>query len=785
MSDRARLLGVLGSGDPVDEACARAGLSVAEFREARDACLRAKLPPRRETLDGTVEVVRDRWGIPHVFAADERGALLGLGYCMGRDRLWQLDYMRREAQGSLAELLGPAAHDGDLRMRTIGIAEIAEAEAERIDAETGALLDGFVAGINHAIEAQRADPPVELELLEYVPEPWTRRDTLALLRAFWWQLTGRLENVVAAEAAQRHLGGDEMLLRALLTPELPDERIVPAGAFRPPPDLPVPEPMPQVGVSDATGSNNWVVAKERTTTGAALLASDPHLPFVHPSDWYESHLSWPGHDAVGAHYVGAPGAFFGHNRRIAWGLTNNASSPRDLYVEQVNPANPNEYRRDDRWQPFATRTVEIGVRGEGVRRHELRRTDIGPVMNAVTPPAAEGGDPPLSMRWIGAEHLDDVRALLAVQRASDWGSFHAALAEWALPIFNWVYADADGAIGYQCAGRVPLRGRVVRGYRQADEPADRWSGYVPYEALPRLGPADGRNVRPPRGFHATANNRVAADDYPYPLYGTWAGGNRALRIRQRLEAVEKVSPAESRDVQNDVYLIRAARLAPALARILAGHSSLAEKLVGWDFRYTPESEAAMVFEAVVHFLAERLIAARFPARLGGLLHGSGVALAARLLEGEPIGWLEGTSLEDEVRAAAAQALEFLNGLGTDWAWGKHHTFGLVHPLSAQFPALAEVADVGPRPVSGTGDSVRNAAGSITQGFRVVSGAEYRLLVDFAAQPIGVATNTLGQSGQPGSPHFADQLDDWLAGRYHPLLMDREEIVVSWQHAEPR
>src|SRR5688572_30371494 len=285
-------------------------------------------------------------------------------------------------------------------MRTIGIEQIATAEAERLDPDTRALLDGFVAGINLGLEAQRADPPVECDLLELFPEPWTRRDTLALLRAFWWQLTGRLENIVAAEAAQRHLGGNEALLAALLTPELPDERIVPSDECRPPADLPVPAPLPPVGVGDTLGSNNWVVARERTTTGAALLASDPHLPFVHPSDWYEAHLAWPGHDAVGAHYVGTPGAFFGHNRRVAWGLTNNAASPRDLYVEETNPADPGEYRRDGRWQRFATRTVEIGVRGEGARRHEVRATDLGPVMNAVTPPVAEGGDPPLSLRWI-------------------------------------------------------------------------------------------------------------------------------------------------------------------------------------------------------------------------------------------------------------------------------------------------------------------------------------------------------------------------------------------------
>jgi penicillin amidase len=717
-----------------------------------------------------------------VFARSEADALLGLGYCMGRDRLWQLEYLRREALGTLAELLGPGGHDNDLRMRTIDVASIAEAEAERLDRATAGLVDAFVAGINRAIEAQRGSWPVELDLLGVEPEPWTRRDTLAVLRGLWWQLTGRLETIVAAEAAARHLG-DDRLLDAFLTPELPDERIVPAEAFRPPGDLPAPPPLPPVGTGGATGSNNWVIAAERTTTGAALLASDPHLPFVHPSDLYEAHLSWPGYDAVGAHVVGAPGAFFGYNGRIAWGLTNNAASPRDLYLEEVNPANPNEYRRGQGWLPFRTRALEITVRGEGVRRHDVRATDLGPVMNPTVTPVDEGGDasgarngasgarngPPLSMRWIGSEHLDDLRALLAVQRAGDWTEFRAALADWSLPIFNWVYADARGAIGYQCAGRVPLRGRVVRGYRRADEPSDRWHGYVPYEALPRV-------ERPRRGFHATANNRVAADDYPYPLYGAWAGGNRALRIRQRIEAVERVSPEESRDLQNDVYLIRAARMTPRLLGILEGHSRLVEHLAGWDCRYTLGSTAPTVFETLAHCLAERVVTARFPRRLVGLLHGGGVALAARLLEGAPIAWFERSSLEEEVRAAASEAEEILRTrLGADWSWGKHHTIAFTHPLAGSYPAFGEVANVGPRPVTGTGDSVRNAAGPLGQGFRITSGAEYRLLVDFAARPAASATNTLGQSGQPGSPHFADQLDDWVRGDYHPLLTDRDEV----------
>ena len=759
----AAVVSVLRSREPLEEACRAVGVSVEEFRRERDAYLRSKLPPAEERLRAAVaapvEVVRDRLGIPHVWAGSERDALVALGYCMGRDRLWQLDYLRREALGTLAELLGPNAHLGDLRMRTIGIPAIAAAEVELIDEATRELVDGFVVGINLAMEAARPSLPLEFDLLGYEPTPWTLRDTIAVLRGLWWQLNGRLEQIVAAEAAALHL--DEVTYAAFMTPEMPDERILHADAPRPIAGSTPTPPNAQLGVGDATGSNNWAIAASRTTTGRALLASDPHLPFEHPTDLYEAHLAWPGHDVVGSLWVGAPGATWGYNRHIAWGVTNNATSQRDLYVEEVRDG---AYRRGDRWVPFATRDVEIRVRGEAPRRHTIRRTDLGPVINDVTPSVAQGGDPPLSLRWVGAEHLDDLKASLAIQRAYDFASFRTALADWAMPSWNWICATADGEVGYQHAGRIPLRGRVVRGYRQANEPLDQWRGYLPFEVLPRM-------ERPARGYVATANNRVAPDDYPYPLHGAFAGGNRALRIRQRLESVERVSPAYSRDLQNDVYLIRAARMVPAMVRALRD-DELAAILDGWDFRYTLDSPAPTIFEAINHRLVETIAAREFPRHLVPLARTVAQAAVARMVEaGE---------LDAEVRAAALDAHEWLRRtLGADpagWAWGRCHTMTFVHPLAASFgPAFAEIANVGPRAIPGSADSVRNAAGAFDRGFQVVSGAEYRFLVDFAADVPAVATNTLGQSGQPGSPHFADQLEDWVVGRYHPLVMERDAV----------
>jgi penicillin G amidase len=794
------LLEVLRSGQPVEAACAQAGLAVADFERQRDAYLRARLPPPAERLGASVsspvEIVRDYWGVPHIWAASEPDALLGLGYCMGRDRLWQLDYLRREALGWLAELLGPEAHASDLRLRTVGIDLIAEREAERLDRTTGQLVEGFVAGVNLALEAQRGAWPVEFDLLDYEPEPWTVRDTVAVLRALWWQLTGRLENVIAAEAARRHLA-DDRLFDALMTPELPDERIVPADeayrrAGRRGPDGVATEP---------TGSNNWAVAADRSTTGRALLASDPHLPFVHPSDFYEAHLAWPGHDVVGAHWAGVPGAQFGFNGAIAWGLTNNAASTRDLYVEVTDG---DRYRRGRDWIPFQTREVEIGVRGQTARRHQIRSTDLGPIVNATVQSVDEAGDPPLSMRWVGAEHLDDLRSLLAVGRAVDGPTFRAALSDWALPVFNWIYADAGGAIGYQCAGRVPLRGRVVRGYRDPADPADSWQGYVEYDALPRID-------RPRRGYQHSANNRVAPDDHAAPLYGAWAGGNRATRIRELIEASDRVSPTRSREIQQDVFVHRAARMAPPIARALAACGDVDLRRLGvllssWDYRYTLDTSAPAAFEAIVHHLAEQVLAARLPARLVKLLHGGGVALTARLLEGDPLAWFADAPvqvgaaaatrarpdggvavaaqerLEAAVVASARAALADLRErFGDDpgaWSWRRVHTIELAHPLAAGRPVFAAVANVGPAPIPGSSDTVRNAAGAYEAGFQVVSGAEYRLLVDFAAHPAALGVNVSGQSGQPGSRHFADQFDDWAGQAYHPLLLDRAAVEAQ-------
>ena len=585
---------------------------------------------------------------------------------------------------------------------------------------------------------------------------------------------------MVGEAAGRHLP-EGPLREAFLTPDFADERIVPRGSPYPPAGLaPVQPPgagrRPAGTDAGATGSNNWAVGRGRARSGAAVLGSDPHQPFMLPSNWYECRLSGPEDDVVGAAWAGMPGVWFGRNRRIAWGLTNNNASLRDLYVEEVAPGDPGRYREGDEWRPFVERTVEIAVRGRAPERLTVRETARGPLVNRLIQAVDPAGDPPLSLRWVGREHLEEVRALLAVNRARDWEEFRAALAGWAIPTFNWAYADVDGHVGYQCAARLPVRGRVARGFREASNPADRWLGYVPFEAMPRrYDPAD--------GFVATANNAPVADDYPYPFYGAFASGERALRIREALATSEAFDAEQCRALQQDTYSHYARRVCAALLRRLAGSSEpdvdvFAEQLAGWDHRYDTTATAPVFFETFARAWAARVAGERFPQHLAPLMVGQGT-VAARLLEADDLAWFAGDKAAAIVECARRAVGEVKERFGADpagWAWGAVHRAHFKHLLSN--PAVADAFDVGPRGVSGAAGTVRNTGLGTSPLFGAASGAEYQLVADLAEGRGIRAAQNIGQSGQPGSPHYADQFLDWIDGTYHTVAFDREAVEAE-------
>ncbi len=768
--DNSTLIAALRGAGSMEEICRSAGASAAEFAAARDAFLQRHAAPKDQDITGTVaarvEIKHDRAGVPHVYATSTPDLFFGLGVAMAQDRLWQMDRLRRRALGRQAEILGPDYIAGDRAHLTVGIDRISIADAAAMDQATKALITAFVAGINRHIELNSANLPIEFRLLDYTPAPFTVRDIVAIGRGIWWSLNGRIDRLAAAEAAR--LLPTENLRGLYLTPEASENLVVPCAA----------------GTDDATGSNNWALDGRRTGTGKPILCGDPHQPYWVPSTWYEYALHGPDDDAAGAGHPGLPGMWWGSNGDVAWCITNNMASTRDLYVEEVDTRDPRRYRDGDTWRDFTEHSIAIPVRGE--RPHELviRSTVRGPVVNALLTPVAEGGDPPLSLRWVGAEHIDDLRAMIAVSRARDWASFRAALRDWAVAVFNFVYADRHGNIGYQMAGRLPLRGRVVYGFRDANDPMDQWTGYIPFDGLPNA-------FNPPRGYVASANQRIVPPGYRYPIYGAYSQGHRGVRIDEAFAGDHVVDHVANISFQNDVKNTRAARLCPHILRHLAGSHDDPARIVSaalsnWDYRYDLDSTAPTVFETFMALWQRTVLARHLPERLLDLTSQQ-TGLAASLLEGAEDRYFP-TGTAAMVIAVAGQAVDRLRGrLGADpaaWKWGRVHIAHWHHPLST--PAVGDAFDIGPAPVDGGSHTVRNTGGELPP-HAASSGAEYRMVVDFTAPDSFLAVQNIGNLGVPGSPHYRDQFQPWRRGEYHVVHLRREGVDADCEtttHIDP-
>ena len=745
--------------------CRDAGISMAELTAERDAWLRrhASLADQRITgmVGGDVEIRRDRAGVPHIYGGSTPDVYFGLGVAMAQDRLWQMDRLRRRALGRQAEVLGPAYAASDVAHLTVGIDQIAEREAGAMDGATRAMVAAFVAGINRYIELAGFDLPVEFRLLDYVPAPFRVADVIAIGRGIWWSLNGRIDRLAAAESAR--LLPDDALRELYLTPEASENLVVPSAYL---------SRAGGAGTDDTTGSNNWALNATLTGTGSTILCGDPHQPFWVPSSWYEYAVHGPEDDAAGAGHPGFPGMWWGSNGTIAWSITNNMASTRDLYREEIDPADARRYRDGDIWRAFHERRVTIPVRGEATLERLIRSTVRGPIVNELLTPVTEGGDPPLSLRWVGMEHMDDLRASIGVGRATDWQGFRDALRDWAVAIFNFVYADRAGNIGYQMSGRIPVRGRVTYGFRDANNPEDAWQGYIPFDGLPS-------SFNPSRGYVASANQRIVAPDYPHPIYGAYSQGHRGVRIDQEFAGMRGLDRADNIRFQNDVKNCRAERSAPHILRNLQGNDDpdvavLVRALTGWDYRYALASTAPTLFESFMALWTRHVLAVHLPPRLLDLTSQQ-TGLATSLLEGQVPDYFA-NGIGSEVAAVARRAVAVLRDrLGNDpagWQWERVHVAHWKHPLSS--PVLADAFDIGPAPVDGGSHTVRNTGGELPP-HAASSGAEYRIVVDFTQPDSFLAVQNVGNSGMPGSPHYRDQFRPWIDAGYHTVHLRREDV----------
>ena len=756
--------------EELDPAAAAAQFNISRrtVTDLRRRYLRSKLPKIDGDLSGPlhqpVSLRRDQWGVAHIEAKSIADCFTSLGFAMAQDRLWHLDYMRRLANGQLAEILGRKYLRGDQFHRTIGLTRSAREAAGVMSDEVRMVLDAFSTGVNWGIQESWSNLPLEFDVLKYEPELWTPIDSIAIWKWRWWMLTGRLDVIAQREAVSLHLAPHFVDL--FWEVEAGEETIVPSR-----------EPAQSGGYDTGEGSNNWVVGGSRCVNGKPILATDPHNGVDLSRQWYQAQVTAPGMDAIGAFFMGTPGIYLGHTRETAWGLTNHTASARDLYVESVSEEDSNLYKEGDQWLPFQREQQPIHVRGADSVDCEILRTVRGPLVSEFVPQVDEGPKPTLSLRWVGAEPTTGFESMLALMRSDSTEKVLDALRQWSFPNLNFVFADSENRIGYHAVGTVPKRKVATTGFRPANEANHAWDGVYSFDEMPHL-------LDPERDWVGSANNPPWGGNGQYLSEGNWADGYRFRRIKERIVERGSHTIESVGSIQADVVLARAQDLAPIVAQItIQGPNrairSAGEILKDWDGAYTTDSVGPTVFTAFWKHWVKRVTAAQFPPSVVSLVSGKAGSVARRLLLGEDPGWFpQNTDLAKEVVAAMRDSLDWLRervgSRRSQWRWGRLHTVTFAHPASEN-KTLSALLDVGPFETSGGTGVVRSAGASTARPFKVTGLATYRMVVDLADPAHGLATSAGGQSGHIASPNYRLQSELWVKDEYHPLLMDGKDI----------
>ncbi|MGE5459630.1 MAG: penicillin acylase family protein [Solirubrobacterales bacterium] len=737
-------------------------------------------------LAGRVEVLRDTWGVPHIFATSLEDLFRAQGFIVASERLFQIDFLLRAANGRLAGMIGELGLPADRFARTVGWNRAGATIAAGWDEDSRRITAAFREGALAWLERMSA-PPVEYAVLALAPS-LPEDDASWAAGSAWmsWNLNGNWdEELVRVQIAER-LGPDAV---PDLFPEMPADLRFPVAGRRGPSALDLLEQA--TPRTPGQGSNNWVVAGSRTTSGKPLLANDPHLAAVTPSIWFEAHLSAPGYEAAGVCLPFAPGVVIGRTPHHAWGLTNVGGDTQDLYLERLNDdGTAAEFQGD--WEPLTIHHEEIEVRGrdEPVAL-EVRETRHGPILDSyvvgvAAPEVVEGGiRETYALRWAGASVAIPPMTLVRMAAATDFDAFRDALRAWGSPGQNIVYADADGSIGYQCTGRYPIRRAgdgttPVPGWTDEHE----WDGWIAFEDLPW-------DVDPPEGFLATANARIHGDDYPFLIGHDWSPPSRVRRIGELLEATPLHSPESFAAMQADTVSIPARELAGVLASVEAADERQAAAIAlleSWDGDLAADSAAACVYEAWCHHVAELVLRPALGDALFTHAYGRASSIGAwramvlpSLLARPTARWFgaDGTEARDGLlrRALDAALGELEERLGSDpsaWRWGDLHRVVFAGPLAA-FPGLGEIFTAGIVGRGGDDDTLDQGAFEPERRYDAVVIASWRQIQDLSDPDASTGTHTTGQSGHPGSPTWRDLIPLWSAGERHPLPLSREAV----------
>ncbi len=742
-------------------------------------------------LRARVIVRRDDRGIPYIEAANDEDLYFAQGYVTASDRLWQMDLMRRNVRGELAEIFGQNALAEDKRHRTLGLGRVVDETARNLPPNLKLAMDAYAKGVNAFIDSldDKTTPP-EFRILQYKPRHWTPADSLAVGKL----LAEYLSTSWQLDIMRKSLAGLPKEKRDALLPERSPLDVLVVGTDREPkrsagilpaiaspkwPDKAVPSELSsmfdnqqrasevlgltQLDLETLQASNNWVVSGKHTVTGKPLLANDPHIPASAPGIWYQTELTAPGMHVAGVTFPGAPGIVIGHNERIAWGATNLGPDVQDVYLEKFDKENPNRYQTPAGWREAEVRHEQIKVRKNVIDPTSVETQTFDVTVTRHGPIVLEKDGNRYALQWTALDSVTlESAGLFDANRARNWKEFTNALSHYSGPAQNFVYADVDGHIGYYGAGRIPIRksGDGSVPYDGATD-AGNWTGFLPFPKLPH-------SFDPPAGIIVTANQRVVGHSYPYFLSHSWAQPYRARRIYDLLSAKPKLSSDDFRRIQGDVYSIGNVAFARAAAKTLktaTGASAPDDKLSqlisdfeSWDGMMSADSRVAPVVSQTRAAFRQRILnGALGPDLAKTYAWGQADVLMDRIITEQPRDWLpkEFSSYADLLRASYDDARQTLTkSLGADeskWTWGGMVKARFTHPL-AQAPLIGLQFTIPPFPQNGTGGSGATV--------NVGSAVSMRLIADPSDWDKTQNGIPLGESGLPNSPHWKDQLEDW-------------------------
>jgi len=755
-------------------------------------------------LKASVTVIRDEKGVPYIEASNDEDLYFVQGYVTASDRLWQMDLSRRTARGEIAEIFGRDAVDSDKRFRTYGFAALSEETAAKCSPKLRLALDAYARGVNAYIASlDDKSLPQEFKALQYRPRPWQPADSLVIAKLFSFSLSTTYQTDLM-RAALSSLSKER--LDALLIETSPLDVVVvgsdrgkpPRAARRTRPSTVPPHALDQTvrsvmkeldsmdrflswqgfSAAGAQASNNWVVSGAHTASGKPMLANDPHLNASVPSVWYIAHLGAPGVRVGGVTPPGIPGIVIGHNEDIAWGVTNLMADVQDLYIETFDSANPRRYKTPDGWREAKVRVEEIKVRKNPGKTdtetitHEVVVTRHGPIVHQ------EGGIS-YALRWTALEaNAAQMEVFLEINRAKNWSQFRAALSHFTEPAQSFVYADVNGHIGFYGAGKIPIRegGDGALPYDGSTN-AGEWTSYIPFDKMPHV-------YDPPSGIIVTANNRIVGLDYPYVITREWGSPYRARRILELLQKGTKLTQLDFRNIQADITSIGGKTFAREAVKALlpkaqsennAGLLSLLKMLEAWDGQVKAEASAPVLASELRNVFRRQILTPILGDKWQSYRWANSDIFIDKIITERPVGWLpEGVRSYDELlekcfEEARASIAKRMGSDESKWQWG-HPTLGQIrfrHPLAGA-PFIGQKFQIEPIPQNGSAASLITVNAGQNVSMRLIVEVS-----DWDKTRLGI---TLGESGHPSSPHWRDQLEDWLAVNPKPFPFSRSRIA---------